>query len=137
MRILALDYGDKRIGLALSSNGWVKPYGVIRNTLRREVVKKLKILAKKEGIEKIIIGFPKTFSGRKNLQIKKIEFFAQDLKKAIKLPLEFESEIFTTKLAKNSPGGRRGYFDDKAAAFILESYLKRTKNKVTKLSSSK
>lgn len=130
MKLLGIDYGDKRIGLAIATDGWISPYGAIRNTLMIEVIRKIKLAVQKEEIDKIILGLPQTFSRHKNLQIKKVEYFAQQLKKNLKIPVEFESEIFTTKLAQNSLGRSpqktpKSHIDAKAAAFILETYLQR------------
>jgi putative Holliday junction resolvase len=119
MRYLGIDYGRKRIGLALSDKeGKVAfPYSVVSD------LKRVAVAAKKEGAGKIIIGLPVSFSGKESKQAEETRAFAEKLKKRVKLPIEFENEILSTKIAsKTAPKGK---LDASAAAIILQSYLDR------------
>lgn len=121
MRFLGLDYGKKRIGIALSDEeGKIAfPHKVFYNKDR--VLMQIKSLAEKEKIFKIIIGLPTPFAGGDNLQTLEVKNFANKLKEKIKLPVDFENEILTSKLAHR--GSTKEKIDASAAAIILQSYL--------------
>ena len=124
MRFLGIDYGEKRIGLAISDeDGKIAfPYGVVGS------FSKIISLAKKEKINKIIIGLPISFSGQESAQALKIRRFAEALQKKVKLPIEFENEVLTTKIA--SYGSKRDKIDASSAAIILQSYLDKNNSKL-------
>lgn len=117
MRYLGVDYGQKRIGLALSdSEGRLGlPYGTAQN------IDEVSLAAKKEGVGKIVIGLPMLLSGGESAQTREVRRFAIRLKKILQLPVEFESEIFTTKIAGRH--SKKDKADASAAALILQSYL--------------
>lgn len=117
MRYLGIDYGEKRIGLAFSDSGGkiAIPYSVVGSF--GGVV----LAVKKENIGKIVIGLPIGFSGKDTDQTKTIRKFAEALKKKVKLPVEFENEFLTTKIA--SQFSSKNKVDASAAAIILQSYL--------------
>ena len=117
MRFLGIDYGKKRIGLALSDEGGkiAMPYGIAGS------LNKIISLAKKEKVGKIVIGLPIGFSGRESAQALKTRKFAEEVKKKVKLPIEFENEILTTKIA--SVSSAKDKVDAASAAIILQSYL--------------
>ncbi len=124
MNILALDYGKKRIGLAWcqESLGVVLPYGVIANNEAGIVNKELVTLIKDEKIDKLVIGLPVDVETRgENANTKKIRIFADALKKATGLPVEFIDESFTTHEAKEMGG--EASLDEKSAMLILQEYL--------------
>lgn len=117
MRYLGIDYGEKRIGLALSDpEGKVAiPYSVVG--FFGGVVSAVK----KENIGKIVVGLPIGFSGKDTDQTKIIRKFAEALEKKVKLPVELENEVLSTKIA--SQFSSKDKIDASAAAIILQSYL--------------
>lgn len=117
MRYLGIDYGEKRIGLALSdeSGKIAMPYGVANS------FNKILSLLKKEKVGKIVIGLPVSFSGRESAQALETKKFAEALKKKVKLPIELENEVLSTKIA--SRFSSNGQIDASSAAIILQSYL--------------
>ena len=121
MKLLGIDYGSKNIGLALSGEDSkiAFPYRVIYN--KSGVLVEITAIIKKEKISKIILGLPIPFSGKENLQTEKVKIFAKKLEQKIKLPVEFQNEILTTKSAKT--GSTKETIDSSAAAIILQSYL--------------
>lgn len=121
MRYLGIDYGKKRIGLSISDeDGKIAfPHKVLYN--RSSVWEEILSVVKKEKITKIIIGFPVPFSGKENPQTKEIRSFSKELEHKIKLPIEFQNEILTTKAAKE--GSSKETLDASAAALILQDYL--------------
>lgn len=117
MRYLGIDYGSKRVGLAVSDQGGIIafPHGTVKTIA--DVVKIIRL----EKIGKVIIGFPLGHGGQETIQTKDTRVFAAALGKAVSLPIEFENEAFTTKIAKrHSP---KSAVDASAAAIILQSYL--------------
>jgi len=91
------------------------PYGIAGS------LNKIISLAKKEKVGKIVIGLPIGFSGRESAQALKTRKFAEEVKKKVKLPIEFENEILTTKIA--SVSSAKDKVDAASAAIILQSYL--------------
>jgi len=130
MRHLGLDYGEKRIGIAVSDpEGKIAfPKEVIFNKGNKKVFAKLKSLINEEKISKIVIGLPISLGGQETGQTKEMRNFTDFLKKAIDLPVEFENEMFTTKITKQG-GVKKEYRDASAAAIILQSYLDKENSK--------
>lgn len=123
MRFLGIDYGKKRIGIALSDSGGLIafPHGTAK-TLQDIVA-----LIKKEEPERIVIGLPIPFGGRESLQTREVRAFAARLRAAVQLPIAFENEVLTTKIARrNAVAGKA---DAAAAALILQAYLDRNGQK--------
>lgn len=135
-KILGIDYGSKRIGLAISDEGGMLafPLKVIENN--SNTLKILKEILEKEKIEKIIIGKSENNVGEKNAISAEIDKFIFLLKKEFSLPLAEEKEFFTSMHAHSNRGkeiknSRQNKFkkvmnlDAKAAALILQRYLDR------------
>lgn len=130
-KILALDYGTKRVGLAVSDADQTMAFP--RETILRnpsgEFENKLKKLVKEEGISKIILGVPLDSDNLETNSSKKIRNFGQKLAKLLGLPVEFVDEHGTSNLALSSIPLRKdrkagGGKDAIAAYFILMRYLK-------------
>lgn len=119
MRYLGIDHGKKRIGLALSDPGGLIafPHGTVKNL--SEVLR----VIEKEDVESIVIGMPVSFRGRVSYQAQEVKVFAASLRKRVELPIAFENEVLTTKLARQHT--EPGKADASAAAIILQSYLDR------------
>jgi len=118
-RFLGIDFGKAKIGLAIadSETKIAFGYGVLRND--KKIFEEIKEIAEKEGIGKIIVGS----EGKK---------FGELLKSKLKIPVEFQSEIFSTQLAERGlkeKGARKiKRFDDREAArIILQSWLEKKK----------
>lgn len=124
MRYLGIDYGSKRIGLAVSDeNGQMAfPYSVIKND--KNILAEIGEIIKKEKIEKIIMGESKNFKNIPNKIMKEIEKFKKELEEKTKLPVIFESEFMTSIQAERGLG-KNDMNDASAAAIILQSYLDR------------
>lgn len=131
MNILAIDYGDKRMGLAWCQTelGVVLPYGKIKNEKPASPAGGSKIinhelinLLKKEKIDKVVVGLPLGLDGKENDNTKKVRKFVADLKKEIILPVELVDERFSSREADRSESGGASR-DEKAAMIILENYL--------------
>jgi len=127
MKLLGIDYGEKRIGLAIAENSWAKPIGILVNKSKQESINNIKNIIERENIKKIIFGLPETFSGKESERFLKNKKFGEILSCEIDIPVEFISEIFTSKLAKLSAETKlqKKNIDDRAACYILENYIKK------------
>jgi len=130
MTILGVDYGDKRVGIAIAQGEWVKPLDVIINQSKEKVIKQIKALITKNKIAKVVVGLPKPLKMTTNERLAITKNFAEQLRNKVNVPIEFSSEIFTTKLAKtfSYTKKQRQYIDSRAACFILEQYLNSKKD---------
>lgn len=122
MRYLGIDYGAKRVGIAISDEvgNFSFPHVVLDNT--PELLEELSKICKENKIEEIIMGESKNFSQEDNEIMKEIKPFVQDLKKEIGLPIHMHPE-FLTSLEAEQIQGKNEMHDASAAALILKSYL--------------
>ena len=97
MKILGIDYGLKRVGLALADTLFVaSPFLTLKND--KNIFNELKNICEKENIELIVVGLPKTLRGGESEQTKLTNEFANKLKKFTNLSIEMQDERFTTKI---------------------------------------
>ena len=138
-RVLALDIGDKRIGVAVSDpfNEYAMPCDTYFRTrdFQTDVAAVAKI-AYDKGVGVIVCGLPVNFDGTDSVQTEKTQRFIDALKEKTQLPIVTEDERFTTMQARDTQiaGGvrredRKKSIDSIAAAFILEGYLAAQKKK--------
>jgi putative Holliday junction resolvase len=129
MRIAALDYGAKRVGVAVASTelGIPLPAGVLPNDLE-QIVRWLQ----QEGIERVVVGAPYLMWGEKGERVQEVELFAESLRQRLGIPVELLDERLTTmeaerRLREGSTRGskRKQVVDAVAAALLLETYLRR------------
>ena len=141
-KYLAIDYGEKRIGIAVSDED--KKYSFSREHLQndRNLYNNLLDLIKGENIIKIIIGYPLNFKSEKTIQTIKTEEFRDNLEKFLvknshTAELIYFDERFTSKLAaagvSNSGTNKKkrrekGRIDSISAQIILQDYIDKTKN---------
>ena len=130
-RILALDVGDKRIGIALSDETQMiaTPHSVYTRVGWGPDVKHIQKLYEENEAVLVVCGLPKNMDGSVGFQAEKVKSFAEQLKKA-GLPVAFQDERLSTVSAHQAliEGGmrrdeRKGTVDKVAAAVILQSYL--------------
>ena len=129
MRILAIDHGDARIGLAISDEGGMiaRPLQIIKHTAKKEDAEKIARIALENKVEKIVIGLPTDSEGKIGHQANKVKRWAEALKEATTIPIEFWDESFSSEqveeLRRLRGGKKVDAIDDRAAAFILQNYL--------------
>ncbi|NLD23866.1 MAG: Holliday junction resolvase RuvX [Bacteroidales bacterium] len=131
-RLLSIDYGKKRTGIAVSD-----PLQIIANGLTTVETSKLfeflEDYLKKEEVESIIVGLPKQMNGQPSENMKRIEPFVNRLKKLYpKINIEYFDERFTSKLAHQAmiDGGlkkqdrrNKELVDEISATIILQGYM--------------
>lgn len=127
MSFLALDVGDKRIGLALASEvaKLPEPLMIISPD---DLEKSLRDIIAKNNVTKIIVGLPKNSDGTESQQAQSIRSTAQNIKQFTGLPVFMSDESLSSKrarefVANNKVYKGREYYDDIAACYILEEYL--------------
>lgn len=134
MRIMAIDYGDARTGVALSD-----PTGLlagqtflIKSRKASVVLEELTALARKQGAEELVMGYPRNMDGTLGPRAEKYAAFAKELEDATGLPVVLWDERRTTVDAHRILGeqgirakNRKDKVDAVAATLILEGYLDR------------
>jgi putative Holliday junction resolvase len=132
MRILGVDHGEKRIGLAISDpTGTIAgPLNVIQHVSRALDAAQVAALAAEHGAELIVVGQSFDEEGRPNAAGRSAERFAEALKAQTPLPIVMWDESMSTADARAfrlemgaSRKKRAGHMDEAAAAVILQSYL--------------
>jgi putative Holliday junction resolvase len=125
VKVLALDYGSARTGVAVSdATGTVaRPVGVVERAGTDAGLARVAELAREEGAELVVVGLPLTLRGERGAQARETERFVQRLREILDLPVETHDERFTTALAGQAGG--RAAEDARAAAHLLTSYLAR------------
>lgn len=147
MRILALDYGRSRIGVALADAavGLAQPFCTLQRINRNEDMRRLREMAREHGVKQIVVGLPLRLDGTRGEMAEEAEGFAQRLRKQLGVPVEMVDERLTSweaerlleevqgrviktpasfgKAVKKDLG--RVSVDAVAAAVILKEYLER------------
>ena len=131
-RILALDYGTKRIGVALSDElRWTaQPLETFeRRTLDRDIAH-IAALVGSHSVERVVLGLPLQLDGREGLAVQAMRVFVVRLEAGLSVPVVLWDERMTTKAAEDlliaadvSRKKRKGVIDRIAAAILLQSYL--------------
>ena len=130
MRVLGVDYGQVRIGLAIGDTETriATPWSVLLREDDKQAIEEITLLTKKEEIELIIVGVPRPLAdqARDTEQSKRIQYFVGLLKEKGYL-VEEENETWSSSLAAKQgiEAGSHGKRDDLAAANILQGYLDR------------
>ncbi|HET6642622.1 MAG TPA: Holliday junction resolvase RuvX [Gaiellaceae bacterium] len=126
MKVLALDYGAARTGVAVSdpTGTLARPLGVIERAGSEDGLRELAELVRSEAVDRVVVGLPLTLRGERGEQAEETERFAQALAAALEVPVDRFDERFTTTLA--GPGAGE---DARAAAHLLTSYLEWSKSR--------
>ena len=125
MKVLALDYGPARTGVAVSdpTGTLARPVGVVERASSEAGLARLLELVRAEEPERIVVGLPLTLRGERGEQARATERFVEALREAVDIPVESLDERFTTALAAQMPS--RAAEDARAAAHLLTTYLER------------
>ncbi len=139
VRVLALDIGEKRIGVAVSDpSGLVaRPLGVIERRSRETDRAAVAALVAEHGAELVVVGRPLTLRGEVGPQAQRVERYAQSLAEVLPVPLRLWDERYSTAFAEDvlrqtrrkGRAGDRGEVDAVAAAVILQGFLESQEDK--------
>ena len=121
MKVLALDFGRARTGVAVSdpSGTIARPLEIVERAGSEAGLARLAELVREEEAERVVVGLPLTLRGERGEQARETEEFVDALKAVVDVPVESYDERFTTRLAQTAPGPD----DARAAAHLLSSYL--------------
>jgi putative Holliday junction resolvase len=124
VRVLALDYGRARTGVAVSDpTGTIaRPLGVVERAGTEQGLARLVELIRKHEVERVVVGLPLTLRGARGEQAREAESFMQTLAAATGVPVVPFDERFTTNLAEQMADASADE-DARAAAHLLTSYL--------------
>ena len=128
-RILGIDYGKKRIGIALSD-----PTGIIASPFktvdRAEITEVLTTIIEQYAVETIVVGHPLRTDGKRGERAIEVEVFAQRIEQDFSVPVILWDERFSTQAAERAmhemdekPSRNKAKVDRIAAALVLQSYL--------------
>ena len=125
MRVLALDHGEARCGVAISD-----PTGTIASPLpeverpdSKAGLRTIAGLVEEHGVERVVVGLPLTLAGDAGEQASRARVFADALQRRVSVAVELHDERLTTRLAERTGGEASA--DSRAAAHLLESWLAR------------
>jgi putative Holliday junction resolvase len=131
-RLLGIDFGNKRIGIAVSDPLNIIARGVKTIFHSPEMFSEIKLIAEEYQVDKIVVGCPLNLKGEKGAKALEVDDFIRDLKKVVGIEVESWDERFTSRTAHQTlldMGVRRkqrqskGKIDEMAASLILQSYL--------------
>ena len=131
MRVMGLDIGDKRIGVALSDPGEIlaSPFTIIERNDEEHDIGTITDIITQHEVGKIIIGLPRSMAGTIGHQAAKVEVFVERLRSYTQIPMEFQDERLSTVSARQllqrtgRKTKRKPRYDAAAAAVILQDYL--------------
>ena len=139
MKYLGIDYGSKRVGLALSDESGMLafPYKILKNDMT--LVEMIHNICGEENISAIVLGESHDLSGEPNKIMGSIEEFKRNIETELDLPVYFQKEFMTSIEARGRVGKERnnarqvqkekqGAVDASAAALILQRYLDKKNN---------
>ena len=129
-RALGIDYGDTRIGIALSDPLQIitKPYITLKNN--SDFFVKLESIVNEKGVKTIVVGYPYGMKGQITKQTEKVDLFIDRLKQNIDIDVIKVDERLSSKSAENllkkqgfKTGHNKSMIDDTSAAIILQEYI--------------
>lgn len=131
MRVLALDYGSARCGVALSdpTGTLATPLDAVERPATRKGFAALVALVREREVGRVVVGLPLGLSGADTDQTREARAFAARLDAAVGVPVSLYDERFTTTIAQRA-GGTAASEDSRAAAVLLEDWLARHASEV-------
>lgn len=136
-RLLGIDFGLKRVGLAVCDSLWIlsSPLNSYKTKSMRDTIDYVATLAKSEGVGGIVVGLPLNLDGTESVQSGRVRAFVRNLNKVTGLPVELQDERLTTVEADEllTQAGvkrseeRKKLVDSMAAVVILQSYIDNNK----------
>jgi len=123
MKVMALDFGSARTGVAVSDPTGIiaRPLCVVERAGSEAGLAELARLVREQEPEQVVVGLPLTLRGERGEQARATEKFAAALRAVVDVPVLLFDERFTTDLAQQTPSGSS--LDARAAAHLLSGYL--------------
>jgi putative Holliday junction resolvase len=135
-RYLGIDYGEKRVGIAVSDPTLTlaQPLKTIKYSREKDLLKEILLLISEKDIQKVVIGLPLTMKGTESLKTQEVRKFGEKLKSLTSVTVVFFDERLSTKIAHHylqqmgkKPSRSRDIVDQMAAQEILQIYLDKEK----------
>lgn len=136
MKIMSVDYGDVRTGIAFCDKNEVlaSPYTVIKESYQPKLVDKIVEIALKEKAEKIVVGLPRNMDGSYGYRCDECKSLGNALAEKLNLEIDYEDERLTTVMAHDVLSGnnvrgkkRKETVDAVSAVMILQGYIDKRK----------
>jgi putative holliday junction resolvase len=123
VKVIALDYGAARTGVAVSdATGTIaRPVGVVERAATEGGLAELGAIVREHEPDRVVVGMPLTLRGERGAQALETDLFVDALRAVVGIPVETYDERFTTAIAARAGGDSDE--DARAAAHLLESYL--------------
>jgi putative Holliday junction resolvase len=137
-RVMALDVGGRRIGVALSDSTRVlaSPLTTLRAEPRARALAEIAMLAERNEVTALVVGLPLTLSGEIGPQAQIVQAFAEELRAALSVPIHMFDERLTSVAAERlmqdmgiKPERRKARIDEVAASIILQDFLDSQRNR--------
>jgi len=129
-RLMGIDYGDKRVGIAVTDPLRLTAQGLMVLENDRKLLSEIAKLCLEKDVEKVIVGLPQSLKGGASAQTAKVDNFIVELKARLPLPVLAWDERYSTKIVERtliaadvSRARRKQVIDKMAAAYILQDYL--------------
>jgi putative Holliday junction resolvase len=124
VKVLALDYGAARTGVAVSdATGTIAaPVGIVERAATDDGLGRLQAIVREQDVERVVVGMPLTLRGEVGEQARETQAFVEALRGVLSVPVETYDERFTTTLAAGAGGVADE--DARAAAHLLQDYLR-------------
>jgi putative Holliday junction resolvase len=138
VRILAVDWGERRIGLAVSDPEGIlaTPLGTLEPRGVEDALERVAATAREEEVAAVVVGLPLLLSGERGTAARSAEAFAAGLAARLEVPVDTYDERLTSALSQRRlreagvrARGRKGVVDAGAAVALLESYLQRLRTR--------
>ncbi len=128
MRLLGIDYGRKRIGLAFSQDDTVMPLKTITVTSRDKALDEIAKLSREHDVDKVVLGLPRRLSGNISKMTQEVRNFGDQLTGKLEADVVYSEEQLTTqeasRILQEAPGRKKKKLRDQVAAvLIVKQYL--------------
>ena len=127
MRYLGIDYGTKRVGVALSDEGGTMAFPELVLLNSKDLPKDIASMVKERGVGEVVLGESLDYNNRPNALMTSISYFKEELEKLIDVPVSYAPEQMSSMAAERFQG-KSDLSDASAAAIILQWYLDKKKN---------
>lgn len=137
MKILAIDYGARHIGLALSDDEqkFAFPYNTLtvnnkQPAINNKIIEDIKSICKIENVERIVVGMPINLSGEKTKTTEMVFNFVKELENELNMPIEVEDERLTTVQASRLENKNSRNEHELSAQILLQSWLDKSSTRL-------
>lgn len=131
-RILGLDYGERRIGVAVSDEAGIiaMPLCKIQVQNRRQALAEIRRISLEKDVARIVVGMPLNMNGTRGPQAESVDVFVKQIGEHVNIPVEVWDERLSSQMAERvlidfdtSRSKRKGVIDKLAAQVVLQGYL--------------